>query len=146
MPASQALLSWLPLQERDPAAEEALRACPKCERIAQASLTAAKLPRAFGSPSPREQQLLAAAAAFRRAASAPGRLVPAVSLLNECGAERVVCTTLRPARLPHVELYDLEGVAQVGRRREGLTGCTCWLGGCRGASRRTSSKAVPAHV
>lgn len=106
-------------------AAELAAANPKRERIRHASLTAAKLPRAFSINSPREQQLLAAAAAYRQrwmagaaeAAEAAGargaRLMPAVSLLNECEAEKMVCNTLRPAALPHLELYDLEGVAQV---------------------------------
>lgn len=89
--------------------------------------TASKLPPAFSTQTAREKQLLAAAAAFRErwaagaAAAAAGgvptrRLLPALTMLNECGTEKVVCTTLRPASLPHVELYDLEGIAQVGHR------------------------------
>lgn len=115
----------LPVQERAPR-PEGLLACAnsKQERIRHATLTASKLPPAFSSHTAREKELLAAAAAFRErwvasaaAAAAAGmrtrRLLPAVTMLNECGAEKVVCTTLRPASLPHVELYDLEGIAQV---------------------------------
>lgn len=121
--------AWLPLhcmpQGRAPRAE-GLLACgnPKLERVRHATLSASKLPPAFSTHTPREKQLLAAAAAFQEwwvaaaaAAAAAGvpthRLLPAVTLRNECGAEKVVCTTLRPTSLPHAELYDLEGVAQV---------------------------------
>lgn len=66
-----------------------------------------------------------AGAAAAAAADAPTRrLLPAVTLRNECGAEKVCSTTLRPTSLPHTELYDLEGVAQAcqgwGRLESGL--------------------------
>lgn len=114
----------LPPQDKALRPEDLAPANPKLERIRQASAGGAQLAPAFTVPTPRERQLLAAAAAFKQrwvagaaaaaAAGAPcGRLLPAVTLLNECGAEKAVCTTLRPASLPHAELYDLEGIAQV---------------------------------
>lgn len=96
----------------------------KRERVKQASAAAAKLTSSFSIHTPREQQLLAAAAAFKQrwvagavaaaeAGTPLGSLLPAVTALNECGAEKCVCTTLRPAHLPHIELHDLEGIAKV---------------------------------
>lgn len=44
-----------------------------------------------------------------------GRLLePPLALKNECGMDKAVCTTLRPTRLSHTELHDLEGAVQVG--------------------------------
>lgn len=115
----------LPGQELAPRAE-GLLACtnPKQECIRHAVLAASRLPPACTSHSAREKQVLAAATAFKErwvasasaAAAARGvptcRLLPAVTMLNEFGAEKLVCTTLRPSSLPYVELYDLEGIAQ----------------------------------
>ena len=64
-----------------------------------------------------------AGAADAAAAGLPTRrLLPAVTMLNEFGAEKVVSTTLRPASLPHIELHDLEGIAQARCGAGG--GCT----------------------
>jgi hypothetical protein len=98
--------------------EDASLASPKSERIRHACLIASKLPPPFREHAPRERQLLAAAASFvQRWAAEPaslGRLPPCVVLPNECGAPKVVCTTLRPTRLPHTDLHDLHAIAQVG--------------------------------
>jgi hypothetical protein len=135
-------LFHLCLQERAPRAE-GLLACanPKQERIRHAMLAACKLPPGFSSHTAREKQVLAAAAAFKErwvagaaTAAASGvptrRLLPAVTMLNECGVEKVVCTTLRPASLPHVELYDLEGIAQASGRRGEAAGLSCVVNAC----------------
>ena len=73
-----------------------------------------RLPAAFTANSPLEQRLLEHAAAYREAwaGAHPGQLPPCVSLLNEAGCQKAVCTTLRPTLLPHTQLYDLAGVAQ----------------------------------
>lgn len=105
------------LQERAPWPEDLTAANPKRERIKHATMIASKLPPAFCSHTAREQQVLAAAAAFRQRWAASvnaGRLAPPVTLLNECGVEKAVCTTVRPTLLPHVELQDIAAIAQVG--------------------------------
>lgn len=113
----------LALQDRSLLPEDLQPPNPKRVRIGHASVEgASKLSPAFGSHSARERQLLAAAAAFKQRwvaqASAAGqacsRLAPMVTMLNEAGTEKVVCTSLRPACLPHSQLYDLRGIAQVG--------------------------------
>lgn len=90
---------------------------PKQERIRHASLSAGKLPPAFITHTQREEEMLAAAAAFwqRWAAggSCVGRLSPPVTLLNECGVQKVVCTTVRPTLMPHTDLQDLPDIARV---------------------------------
>lgn len=81
----------------------------------------------------REQQVLQRIAQFREAwaqrqaveeqgegegrlqPKSSGRLLePPLALKNECGVDKAVCTTLRPTRLPHTDLHDLEGAVQVG--------------------------------
>ncbi|KAL4458559.1 hypothetical protein ABPG75_013424 [Micractinium tetrahymenae] len=103
------------IKEKEVRPEDLVAANPKRERIKHATLIAGKLPLAFRSHTPREQQLLAAAAAFKQrwaAGGGAGRLLPPVTLLNECGVEKAVCTTLRWASLPHTELHDLADITQ----------------------------------
>lgn len=112
------LLLLLLLAQDKAALEDSARASPKQERIRHATLIASKLPPPFSSHTPRERQLLAAAAAFRQRwlaePAAAGRLPPCLVLPNECGVDKVVCATLRPTRLPHTELRDLDAICQAG--------------------------------
>jgi hypothetical protein len=106
------------LQEKAVPRDALLRSNAKLERIKHATIIAAKLPPAFRTHTPREAQLLAAAAAFcgrwLAGPQAADRLAPCLALPNECGTLKAVCTTLRPTALPHVnELHDLEAIAQV---------------------------------
>ncbi|KAL4859287.1 Dynein regulatory complex subunit 7 [Chlorella vulgaris] len=96
--------------------EDASSISPKRERVRHAMLMASKLPPPYTRHTPREQQLLAAADAFcarwQADPCAAGRLPPCVSLLNECGVQKTVCTTLRPTQLPHIDLQDLDTITQ----------------------------------
>jgi hypothetical protein len=105
-------------QEKAVPPDALLRSNAKLERIKHATIIAAKLPPPFRTHTPREAQLLAAAASFRgrwlAGPQAANRLVPCLALPNECGTLKGVCTTLRPTALPHVnELHDLDAIAQV---------------------------------
>lgn len=59
------------------------------------------------------------------AAGTAGLLEPPLVLKNECGVDKLVCTTLRPTCLPHVELHDMEGVVQVGHTGTNSACCSC---------------------
>jgi hypothetical protein len=50
-------------------------------------------------------------------------LDPPLVLKNECGVDKIVCTTLRPTCLPHVELHDIDGVVEVGEMLRGTFIC-----------------------
>lgn len=140
-------------QEKEARPGDVAAANPKRERIKHASIIASKLSPAFSSHSPREQQVLAAAAGFRQrwaAGSGAGRLAPPVSLLNECGLEKVVCTTVRPASLPHTDLHDLADIAQVGGGGWGwgYVSCVGWGAGAvaqilQGCSVHLSGQSAP---
>lgn len=97
--------------------EDASSISPKRERVRHAMRMASKLPPPYTRHTPREQQLLAAADAFcarwQADPCAAGRLPPCVSLMNECGVPKTVCTTLRPTQLPHIDLQDLDTITQV---------------------------------
>lgn len=73
------------------------------------------LPPCYTSYTPAEQRVLAAAAAFvqRWAAEQPWRPAPWLVAKNECGTPKLVCTTLRRAVLPHLELHDLPSICRL---------------------------------
>uniref|UniRef100_A0A8C5QQA0 Dynein regulatory complex subunit 7 n=1 Tax=Leptobrachium leishanense TaxID=445787 RepID=A0A8C5QQA0_9ANUR len=67
----------------------------------------AEFPASYTSNSPKEQVLLGLAENFWRqyAFLYPDRQPLFLTPLNECGVEKLVCTTLRPTLLPQPELY-----------------------------------------
>uniref|UniRef100_X2A9M0 Uncharacterized protein n=2 Tax=Capitella teleta TaxID=283909 RepID=X2A9M0_CAPTE len=73
-----------------------------------------EFPQSFKENNPKEKLILAYAENFRRQYVHLYRDRKPLFLNpnNECGLEKLVCTTIRPTQLPYKELYDWDGAAE----------------------------------
>lgn len=86
----------------------------KRARVQHTGHIAGKMPKSYSTLTHQESRLLAYAQDFQRVFEElyPHRRPLYLAPRNECGAAKVVCTTLRPTQLNYTELYDLDAAAQ----------------------------------